>query len=478
MLDNKLKCKICNSYECNTYKALTNHLIKGHKVTVKDYYDTYIKTVSEGICIICGRPTKFRNLQYGYRQYCSNNCSRKDSTIYDKAKETNVKKYGVTCTLMTSVVKDKARKTKKLKYGSEYYCNSEKSRKTTENKTLEKYRNIVTDCKILEYKNKTFKCQCNSCNRVFNISESLLYLRHSRYNVKTCTYCNPVTHQVSGKEKELLEFLTQYGISVIKSDRSILSKNNELDLYIPAKNIAIEFDGLYWHSELYKDNDYHLRKTEECEKKGIQLIHIFEDEWIYKQDIVKSRLCGLLGLNTRIYARKCSIREVSYEDSAKFLDKNHIQGNCMSKYRYGLYYNGELVSLMTFGQARFNKGKYELLRFCNKLNTNVIGGASRLFTYFLRMHMEIHEIISYADRRWSKGNLYEKLGFKQESKTIPAYYYIIDNVRHNRVEFQKHKLVNESNDISPNMTEHEIMLSKKIYRIYDCGNLKYLYVRD
>ncbi len=95
-------------------------------------------------------------------------------------------------------------------------------------------------------------------------------------------------------------------------------------------------------------------------------------------------------------------------ESKIFLDENHIQGNCISKYRYGLYYNNELISLMTFGKSRF-KDEFELLRFCNKLGYNVVGGASKLFFHFLKDHEEIKEVISYADRRWSVGNLYFKL---------------------------------------------------------------------
>ena len=146
-------------------------------------------------------------------------------------------------------------------------------------------------------------------------------------------------------------------------------------------------------NELNKESKYHLNKTELCEKQGIRLIHIFEDEWLYKQNIVKSRLKSLLGLtDEKIYARKCKIKDVSFSDCKIFLEENHIQGNVNAKHRYGLYYNDELVSIMTFGSKRKNLGSksedesYELLRFCNKLNTTVVGGASRLMNYFIKTH--------------------------------------------------------------------------------------------
>lgn len=144
----------------------------------------------------------------------------------------------------------------------------------------------------------------------------------------------------------------------------------------------------------------------------------------------------------------------------------------MSKYRYGLFYNNELISIMTFGKSRFSN-EFELLRFCNKLYTNVIGGASKLFKHFLVDHPEIKEVISYADKRWSNGNLYEKLNFKLVNISKPSYFYVIDKIRYNRINFQKHKLINNTN----NLSEHDYMFNNKFYRIYDCGSLKYKFVR-
>jgi hypothetical protein len=243
-------------------------------------------------------------------------------------------------------------------------------------------------------------------------------------------------------------------------------------------NIAIEFDGLYWHSEKKVKNDYHLNKTIECEKKGIQLIHVFEDEWLYKQDIVKSRLSNILGLTpSKIYGRKTEIREVTPKDSKVFLDTNHIQGNVNSSIKLGLYYNDELVSLMTFGTLRKSmggiskEGSYELFRFCNKLDTTVIGGADKLLKHFIKTYNP-KEIISYADRRWSQGGLYEKLGFTHIHDSKPNYWYIIGTNREYRFKYRKDVLVKEGFD--PSKTEHQIMLERGINRIYDCGNKKYV----
>lgn len=470
----KIHCKICGD-TFDSYRGLSNHLGRKHDIDTRSYYDRYLKTESDGICKICGKPTQYKNLQFGYRRYCSNECSRKDIEIYEKAQITNKEKYGTACTLANPEVRNKGLQTKKERYGSEYYCNSEKAKQKSEQNTFEKFIKDIKDCEVLSYKNKQLTCRCKLCNSVFTVNESFAYLRHYRYNIPLCTNCFPMMDIQSAKEKQVNEFIKSiYTGAIVENDRTVLD-GKELDIYLPDRHLAFELDGLYWHSELYKDKDYHLKKTEACTKKGIQLIHIFEDEWLYKQEIVKSRIKGLLGLNDRIFARKCTVMEVPYKDSERFLDDCHIQGNCMSTYRYGLYYNNELVSLMTFGKSRF-ADEYELLRFCNRLDTNVVGGASRLFRHFIVEHPEIKRIISFADRRWSVGNLYEKLGFAQTDITPPSYFYIIDNIRHNRFSFQKHRLVAEGFDSGK--SEHEIMLERKIYRIYDCGNLKYEYVEE
>jgi hypothetical protein len=203
--------------------------------------------------------------------------------------------------------------------------------------------------------------------------------------------CPRCSHHVSNGEKEIIDFVNSLGLTCEKSNRQILN-GKEIDIFIPSKNIAIEYDGLLWHSEKFgKDKNYHLNKTNDCEKHGIRLIHIFEDEWVFKQNIIKSMLRNIFGLTQqKIYARKCVCKLVTATEAMRFLDDNHIQGRCKAKYHYGLFYNNELVSLMTFGHARQQKkyneeydNTYELLRFCNKINTSVIGGAINFFVILL-----------------------------------------------------------------------------------------------
>lgn len=309
--------------------------------------------------------------------------------------------------------------------------------------------------------------KCNKCGRYFTKeANSLLQGNGCPYH-----YLN-----ASKSEDEIADFIKNKGFAIIRNDRSILDNKHELDIYIPDKQFAIEFDGVFWHNEVNKPINYHLDKTEECKKKGIRLIHIFEDEWLDKSNIWKSMLNNLLGLNeNRIFARKCKIKEVSMDESKNFLEENHLQGYCHSQIRYGLYYNNKLVSLMTFGKTRHFIGnsshQFELLRFCNKLNTSVIGAASRLFKYFIKT-VKPNNIVSYADKRWSNGNLYKKLRFHKYNESKPNYYYVIGNRRKNRFNFRKSILVKKYN-CPQDMSEHEFCKSKGWYRIYDCGCLCY-----
>lgn len=295
--------------------------------------------------------------------------------------------------------------------------------------------------------------------------------------------CPKCANNFSKMEEQIGNFLAkELNVNIILKDKSVI-KPYELDILIPAKNIAIEFNGLRWHCDKFKENkNYHLLKTELCEKQNIRLIHIFEDEWHDKQDIVKSRLKSILGVTEqRIYARKCQIQGINFAEAKSFIEKNHIQGSCVSKFNYGLFYNNELVSVMSFGNMRkplgskAKEGCYELLRFCNKLNTTVVGSASKLLKYFIRQHKPL-EIISYCDRRWSNGNMYEKIGFQFDHFSQPNYFYVINGKRENRFKYRKSELVKQGFDKAK--TEQEIMAEREIYRIYDCGTKVYKWKVD
>lgn len=290
-------------------------------------------------------------------------------------------------------------------------------------------------------------------------------------------YCN-----VSKQENELSNFIIECvgEQEVILNSKQILPSKKELDIYLPNYNLAFEFDGLYWHNELNKPNNYHLLKTEECKTQNIRLFHIFEDEWQNKKEIIKSMIKNLLHItNNKIYARKCAIKEIDSKMAKTFLNANHLQGNCYGSINIGLFYNEELVSLMIFGKSRHFIGNhhstYELIRFCNKINTNVIGGASKLFNYFIQTYQPL-EIVSYADKRWSNGEIYNILHFQLYNESKPNYYYVIGGKRIYRYNLRKNILINKFN-CPKEKTEKEFCFEQKWYRIYDCGCLCYRWTK-
>jgi hypothetical protein len=314
--------------------------------------------------------------------------------------------------------------------------------------------------------NHTFKYmwKCKTCNVEFvdNIYSG---------KIPRCPNCFPKLSGVSKFKTDIIDWLKSLSLEAKQSDR-IEIYPKELDIFVPSHRLAIEFDGLYWHSELQRENkNYHLEKTEVCKNKNIRLIHIFEDEWIEKREIVESIIKSKLNISDRvIYARKCSIRKISSEEAKLFLEKNHLQGYVQSKIRLGLYSSEELVSVLMFSNSRFNKNyQWEITRFASLLNAKVVGGFAKLLKHFVKENSP-ESIITYSDLRYFDGLVYEKNGFKKINRSAPGYFYTDYNHRFSRIEFQKHKLQKKLNVYDDRLTEWQNMQLNGYDRIWDCGN--------
>lgn len=384
-----------------------------------------------------------------------------------KSEKTCLDKYGVSNPMKNEEIKNKLKQTNLDKY---LVKNTKIFR---ERNTWQKFYKLLDDeYEIVSYKDEFFNINHTKCGSNFEISKSLLSARYKLKNI-LCTKCNPIGVHFSSIEIEVTNFLDEYGIEYVHGDRTTLN-GKELDIYIPKYNLALEINGLFWHSELYKGQKYHLIKTLLCRDKNIHLIHIWEDDWKLKSNILKSIILNKIGLlDNKIWARKCIISDVSSSDARKFLDENHIQGFSSSSIKLGLYYNEELVSLMTFGWRMTNgKKEYELIRFCNKINYIINGSSSKLFKYFINNY-QIDEIISYSDVSMFDGNMYDMLGFEKVSISKPNYFWVVNSVRRHRYNFSKKKLVSKGHDI--NKTEVEIMTELGHYRIFSCGQEKWIY---
>lgn len=296
---------------------------------------------------------------------------------------------------------------------------------------------------------------------------------NNHINGTGCPSCN----RFDKKENSIIEFLKKnYDGKIVKGDRTILY-GQEIDIYLPELKIGFEFNGIYWHSELFKHRNYHFDKSMYSRERGISLTHIWEDDYENKKEIVESIILNKIGKSKKIYARKCEIEIINDNKLIRdFLEKNHIQGFTGSIIKIGLFYNKELVSIMTFGGLRKHMsqkqeiGTYELLRFCNKINTTVVGGASKLLNYFIKNY-DASKIISYSDNSRGHGNLYEKLGFKIINHGSPGYYWVVNGIRRSRYNFRKDILVGKGFDKSK--SETQIMKSIGYYRIFDSGSSKW-----
>lgn len=296
--------------------------------------------------------------------------------------------------------------------------------------------------------------------------------------IKRMKESNSTFHQAgpSRSEQELKDYIDSLGIQTISSDRTLL-KGLEIDILLPDLKIAIEYNGSYFHSDLFKNRQYHLKKTEEVEALGYRMVHVWEPDWYSSSDILKSMIKHICGKTGRIlYGRSTKVCKISREECNNFLNRNHLQGSAIGKVYLGLYYGKELVQVMSFSKLRtatglkHKEGSYELLRTATTLHTQVVGGTSKLLKHFIKVYNPEY-ILSYANRDWSKGNVYTTVGFKYVGTTPPGYYYVKSRKKYSRFQFQKHKLIQQGAD--PQLTEYEIMKQKGFVRVWDCGNLKY-----
>lgn len=274
----------------------------------------------------------------------------------------------------------------------------------------------------------------------------------------------------SNEEKEIEEFLTSLGVDFSSSNKSLIHPY-ELDFTIDGKNIAIEYNGLYWHSEAHKDKDYHLKKTKRCSDVGYQLIHIFQDEWVHRKEQVKSRLRHILGITERrAHARQLTIMDMD-SGIVRFFNEHHLQGWVGASRTIGAFAGDTCLAAMSFSPSRMGIGAggdhWELVRFAVASGWSIPGVASRLLNHFRR---DYHgSIVSYADARWSMGHLYRQLGFTLTGWSPPNYWYLKRDRRYHRLQFRKDRLIADGYD--RDKTERQIMAERGFLRIYDCGSL-------
>jgi protein-arginine kinase activator protein McsA len=314
---------------------------------------------------------------------------------------------------------------------------------------------------------------CNICHTNFSFTKQ--YFTPSKTWNQMCPGCFPRSLSKSQAEIELFDFIVSICPDAVSGYRPHYH-DKEIDVYVPSKNIGFEYNGLYWHSEDVliangKDPTADYKKHLYFKEKEIRIIGIFSDEWFNQNDIVKSRIRNILGVTEKkFYARKCTIKQVSSSDAAMFCQQNHIMGRGRSNIRLGLYLDNTLVSLMTFVKSNLSRKStsWEINRFAHLKNTTVVGGASKLFKEFVKM-INPETVISYADTRWSDGNLYKSLGFSKTSSGTPNYWYFLPNTGCRIHRFTLRKTIADN----PLLTEYQNRKNQGYSRIWDYGSSRW-----
>ena len=288
-----------------------------------------------------------------------------------------------------------------------------------------------------------------------------------------CASVGPSTGQL-----EIAEFLGKTTEVIL--EKRLSESNKRLDMFLPEHSLAVEYHGLVWHSTKFSTEPRKdFIKHQLASSEGIRTIHIYEDEWKFKRDVVERTLLSAIRHLPKIGARKTEAKEVGVEEANAFFNKNHLQGEPNSSVFLGLYLSGELVSCMSFGVARSVRRNtdpqlWELQRYAS--SCTVVGGASKLLSMFVRMGL-CHTIISYSDTRLFSGGMYEKLGFSLEHETKPDYCYVSTSVSDGRLhksKFQRKHLAKKLKTFDPSKSESQNCFDNGWYQLFDCGKKKWV----
>lgn len=447
----------------------------------------------------------------------------KSPELLERVHDTMTAKYGAPYVLQSPVLRAKIEDTNLIRYGHKNAASSPAIQKKISDTMTSKYGyvrysqtdewhlGVMMDPSRLEYFKEFRADPISFIHKYFDEKPSLddLYkitgVGHEAITTILDRFdCrDEVAFGYSTMEREIKQLLLSIcpDINIISNDRRVISPY-EIDIYLPEYKVGIECNPTATHNSsigfLDKNNEpipktYHKMKSDLAEQQGIFLFHLFGYEWKYKREIIVSMLRNLIGKNeNKIYARNTVIREVDSPTAIQFLNHNHRQGRVFSSTRLGLYdkKTNELVSLMTFGKLRktmgTNKGAsgeiWELTRFCNKLNTSVVGGASKLFKYFIDNYSP-KEIRSFSDRSHTRGNLYSTLGFRELRRSGESYVWIdlkTDRAFH-RIHAQKRNIRRFLNDPSidiDNQTEFQIMESHGFVSMFDSGTITWQWTCD
>ncbi len=439
-------CKFFNIFQSELVKLTRKYKVRKSSEPLFDYIsDEYLfKKVSK---------------EHLIDKYINNNLSKKQVSEYFNICDNNVDK------LLRKYVINKPNELKnKLAAASKLKNTGTLGNPEQFNSYSDEFKNLFYDYdKSKEFLDVQPRYKARDLTERFNCNSTTIFYWVKRLNLR-----DYIVDEKSHYENEIAEYLRQLipNIEIKIKDRKALNNNLELDIYLPAYKLGIEFNGTYWHSDaVISDKKYHLKKSMQAESLGIHLLHIYEYEWLdeNKQRLIKSLIQLFLNIiPNKIHARKCEVKQITNKEAREFNDKNHLQRHRNAQITYGLFYNNELVQLMSFSKTKYNRNlktddSWEIIRGCPGSLNIVVGGVSKLFTRFVRDY-EPDSVFSYCDFNKFRGTSYEKLGMKFIGYTGPDKKYVINNQVCNR---KPHKYKEYKNLIQ--------------YSIFGAGSKKYLW---
>lgn len=412
--------------------------------------------------------------------------ARSSTTVGEKISQTCLERYGSTSPLGAKQVRSKIAETNQQKYGTVYPISTDQiQEKRIASFSLNHDRKIISslsdhqkqlleDIPALYDRNVNEQLSISYLAEVCGVPPSFLRRRFEQAGYQPVCYRNFSTGQ-----KNLADLIESVlGVKCILDDRTSIYPR-EIDILLPEHNVGIEYHGSYWHSSASEQVDRsHYIKHDMAAAVGIDLIQVFDHEVDRNSDLIVSMIASKVGkISNKIYARKCTVELLNVSQYRKFCEENHIQGYAAASIKLGLIFEGQLVSVMSFGKSRYSQThQYEMVRFCNKKWTTVVGGAGKLFKYFTTNNL-VASVVTYADARFFTGNLYQKLGFALSHRSPPNYWYVsskYDGLQ-SRVKYQKHKLKELLPIFDPTKSEKANMIENGYKIVNDCGNYVYVW---
>jgi len=388
--------------------------------------------------------------------------------------------HGVDSCMQLQDCKDKRSKTCEERYGEYSYTKTDAYKKKIKQTCLEKY-GVDHPSKVKEHRDKAKATSIQRYGVPYYTHTEEFKSRYVSHCIAKWGVPNPLCLQQNRKfgktQQGIGDWLNSFGFN-FHQDYTVL-EGKELDLYDKDQAVAIEYCGLYWHTEQSLEprlRPYHHNKFTSCVKKGIHLITMFEDEWKANIDVCKSLLKSILGLyERRLYARQCEVKEIDSPITRDFCNEHHLRGGSnLTHVSFGLF-AGDLVGVLSLGRHPRYSGQLVLDRLCFAKDVQVVGGASKLFKH-CRNWLEqkgIGSVTSWSDNRWSLGKIYKNLGFNLDKELPPDYSYV--NLARPYCRLSKQSQRKSCTDCPKDVTERNWLAQQGLARIWDCGKKRWVY---